>query len=814
MKLYGTIVAVFLSLAGAMAQSDSLAQAGDFSLFSPVQSAVLDDDFTGVVLKQSSLSQIVDNYVDDAHVHFTTMADYDAANPYLISFLGASYKWTKYYYDGFRNDNLLLPGDAAHHFAIVDSDLDINTTAGAMSILPQASDRRVATLTGTTGSGLGGRVGFTDWFLNNISGHRSAFERQIFDIQQRPFIRQQAHLTYSDSRQDSSILVRHATVHYGTRVHVDQDFLGANTSYDEEYLRLTAQGDLTDASHLLGDGLQYMFTYGERDHFGAEYQYSRAETAKLIQLNASLYTKKNWDGGSQVIGVHINALRKAKVDRFFSRNMLDQDGEGLEPFHQDGRQQSYGLYYNRQQQVTPSISWQAELQNSLVNHMPQHEQFSNAIYLLGPDQVYATLYQYQWESRQFLSGLLENNVTATYTKQASNWDLRATGGLHLLGMLVAEANMVDVVPSIDIGLTTKLGRYWQLGVSAGMQPNRYDVDQIRFLSQDYLNGTAYYWTDGNNDRLAQADELGGLSHTTGGQYREPSDDLGVSKTVYLQTPIEYRPNSRWLWSLVPQFRSYRDTWSVEHTAGTDTYTNQVTVDDQQLQFIAPGTRSYTVEPISKTRMGDKGWLFDQPFYAGVTFRFEHRSRRWFFSGSMTANMIVGYAGMGNGPLHNNINALSETSADINLRINQVGRLDSDRSFISRIVADYKYSERGSVGVLLKYKDGQSFAYYPHELLRTVEGNKVVFYTPEVRGDNPLTGDRGRREDFFTNFELRWQHRWPLLDGNISVLVTGHNLLDFANETSEYIFGNVEGFSRSPLELQVPRSVSIQLAYIW
>ena len=812
-KCVRTIILLITGAIAAAAQPDSLAKAGDFQFFNPISTANLDSDFTDRILKQNSLSQIVDNYVDDAHVHFESTAGYDAPNPYLISFMGASYKWTKHSYDGFRIDNPLLPGDAAHHFTLAGVDLGVNSIGGSLDVQPIRTAHRRVTLTGGTGSGLGGRVGFTDWFLNNISGHRSAFERQIFDIQQRPYSRQALELSYRDGS-DTSALVQHLSVSYGNRVHVDQDHLGVNTSYDEQYLRAAAHGTLTTAKHALGDGLHYMFSYGERDHFGAEYQYSRAETAKLVQLNASLYTNKRWSEGSQVMGLHINALRKAQVDRFFSKNILDQDGEGLEPYHQDGRQQSYGVYFKREQQLASNISFATELNNTLINHMPQHEQFSNAMFMLGPEQVYATLYQVQWQSQQFLSGLLENNISATYESGAAGWQLRATGGLHLLGMLVAEANKINVAPSVDVGLTKELGSHWILGLRTGIQPNRYDVDQIRFLSKDYLNGEAYYWTDRNNDQLAQGGELGNLSHTTGGAYRRQSDELGVSRTVFVEVPIQYKPSSRWLWSLVPQYRSYRGTWSVEHTPGTDTYTDQVLLGDQTLQVIAPGVRDYTVQPVSKERMGANGPLFDQPFYAGVTFRFEHRSRRWFFSGSMTANMIVGYAGMGNGPLHNNINALSETTADVNLRINQVGRLDSDRSFISRIVADYRYGEHGSVGVLLKYKDGQSFSYYPHHLLRTLEGNKISFYKPEVRGDNPLTGDRGRREDFFTNFELRWQHSWSVADGRLSVLLTGHNLLDFANETSEYIFGNTEGFSRSPLELQVPRSISLQLGYTW
>ena len=774
--------------------------------------------FTNQIFHQNSLTQLVDNYIDDAHVHFEGTAGYDKPNPYLMAFTGASFKWTKYYYDGLRINNPLIAGDASFQFPLENTDVQIDGVAGSLHVLPFQNVGESVQLKGLKG-GLGDRVGFTDWFLNNISGHRSAGERQIFPIELRPLTSFHTELVYNKKpREGESGSPLHISLFTGSRVHLDQDYDGSNTAYDEQYFTMLAKGNLTKKSNILGDGLDYIFRYSERDNFGAEYQYQQEETSKLIQLSTAIYTKRKTDNSNQVAGIQINALRKAKRFASFSRNIIDQDGEGFYPYEQDGRQQAFGLFYSRETKVNKKLSYHVESMNTLLLHSPSSEQTINAVYLQSTADDFRSLHAINWEATSFSSGLLENTLELDYQTNTEKQSFKITGGLHLYGMLVNESNLISFSPSIDVAWQRKLSNKWSLGLRGGLYPNRYDIDQIRLLSSDYLNGTACYWDDTNNDKRAQEVELGEVAFTSGGAYRSASDDLGLSHTYFLDLPLVYRASSAWQWTLLAQYRQYRNTWSIEYTEPASSLGEMETVGERELWFKDAGPSDYEVQPLSSDRMNSasdsESVLFDQPYYGGVTFKVEHKSRKWFFSASMTANMIVGYAGLGNGPLHNNINAPSETTANPNTRINQIGRLDTDRSFISRIISNYRYSQAGSVGITLKYKDGQSFAYYEHHVKESNLGSQVAFYQPEVRGDNPLTGERGRREDFYTNFELHGQHRFQLGKGNLTVTATLHNLLDFANETSEYIYGNVEGFSRSPLELQVPRSASINLRYSW
>lgn len=813
-KYVASIVACLLST-GVAAQTDSSRYIQH--LYSTVRPLEVDARYMSDIFQHTSLSQYIDNHIDDAHVHFETTADYDVANPYLISFTGASYKWTKFSYDGIRINNPLMPGDALHHLPISRMHTTIDPIAGSIDLSPSQQSASLLQLSSTAGN-LGGRVGFTDWFINNISGHRSAQERYIFDIQQRPYTQWQTEGLLYTTMGENLPLTIHATT--GQRVHVDQQYDGANTSYSEPYTRFAAYGTASTADLGLGQGLHYILSGATADAHGAEYQYQQAETSSQALVNATLYTKKQLDGGGQQLGLSFAHRSLSKLVANFDKNILDQDGEGLEPYHQDGTQRAVSLYFQRTDTVNSHWHYTLEANNSLHHHRPDQEQFSTTIYRQSTAADYLPLHRIDWQAGAFTSGLLENAAKLTYTKASAKQQLRLTGGLHAYGMLVSGDSRLSVAPSLDLGWQVQAGKHWTISTRAGFHPNRHDVDQIRFLSDDHLRGTARLWTDTNGDQRATDDELGNVLYQTGGATMQTADNLGVSTSYYIDVPFTYQPSKRWQWQLVGQFRQYRNTWGVEHIRPHEELGDFERIGHRQIWYSTEPITSYSVEPLSTDRMNSRGGesesvLFDQPYYGGVTFRFEHNSNRWFFSGSMTANMIVGYAGMGNGPLHNNVNAPSITMADPSLRQNQVGRLDNDRSFISRIVVNYKYSDRGAAGIQLKYKDGQSFAIYEHYIRSTAEGNQIAFHQSEVRGDNPINGDRGRREDFFTNFELYAQHRFPLSRGGfVTVRATMHNLLDFSNETSEYIFGNVEGFSRAPLELHVPRTFTFTVGYGW
>lgn len=743
--------------------------------------------FIEQIYQGQSLTEYLDNYVDDIHVHLETTAGYDQPNPYLNAFTGASYKWTNYSYDGIRINNPLIAGDAAYHFPLEYSGITIDRISRTINVLP--GEKKKSLRWSNTFGNIGGRVGFTDWFINNISMHPSAKDREILEINHRPSTPWSTELSWINTQSDHPFQFHLVN---GSRIHVDQDYKGTSTPYTENYSLINGKVRLSARTNPIGEGIHLLLNARWRSHAGGELNFNQNETTRQNQQHITLYTK----GENQSAAIGLSHLGNALNETLYHKNVIDQDGEGMMPLIDTGNQWAASLSYNRTHPITEKLGLHLNTHNRLI-HKSDNTSFYNVIYLKSVIQDSIPLGYWNWNSFSHTGGLLVNDVTLKY----SDKNLQLSGGLHAYGIVQSEKSVLSIDPSIDVRYHIDRGN-WDIGLILGSMPNPMDIDQLKFISNKHYNA-----------RLSQI--FSEPLETFGGAYTQLSDKLRASRTTYFELPIKYK-TSKWTWSLTPQYRRYSNTWTVAYQ--DETFSGVFhQVGDRSVWYPRNRFSKYIVVPYDKSRMtnpdgSDNGWLFSQPFYAGATFRFEHKTDKWYFSGSFTANMIMGASGFGNGPIDNNINSLSIHQANPNFRNHQLGRLDSDRSFISRLIASYKLNDDHRLTLQLKYKDGQSFANYDY-FVQYIDGMPRVAFVPrEVRGDNPFSGIMGRREDFFSNLELKGQHRVQIGKAPLTLRWAIHNLFDFANETSEYTFGNQNGYDRAPLELHVPRSVRIGL--IW
>lgn len=798
-----------------------------YSYISTIQPIHHSASFFDSTYLQNDLNQFLDNYIDDVHVHLETTAGWNQIDPYLLAFTGSSYKWTKHYYDGIRIDNVLRPGDALYHFPLIHNDLEIDRISGAIYLQPQTIDKNRLDAQIIRGN-IGDRVGYTDWFLNNVSGHNSATQRSLFEITERPYMRGHLNLRgYQNIQKDSVDYPLQYHLIAGNRLHLDQNYLGESTPYSESYIDLLASGRLSRRKNPIGDGIQIISNIRYRSNAFAEFQYAEQETAAKTAWNTTLYTSRKNDSLTQAMGITLSLNKLEKYEPNFSRNIIDQDGEGLYPYYQDGQQSAITHFYrksNKRNQLvyrknTSGYSpwyYEVETYNSWVYHSPQITSFSTPVYSESTPEDFTPLHVINWQSNSFAAALLDNKATYGYIKKGKNHVISASAGLQFSGLIIQEKSLIDVFPSLDLGLEKSIGNWLFVGLRTGVQPHQFDIDQVKYLSKDYLNGEAYFWKDNNQNRTFDQGETGPLSFTTGGKYHHKGDGLGMAKTYYFEIPITLRPFRSFQVNVIPQYRQFRGTMVTDYDDQMGGYTE---IGNREYFFPDPGVTSFVIHTYGEDRMKDnqseeRNLFTIRPFYAGYTVRLQYESKKFHAALSGTANMVVGSSSVGNGPLHNNINVLSETQADPNLIENRIGRLDTDRSYIARLLVSYKYSRGGTLALQLKYRDGQNFAFYDHAIRPTSDGNQIAFYQPEPRGDNPFSEVMGRREDFFTNLELRWQHLFPVRDGSLKLRVSLYNLSDFANETSEYAFGYQGDFTRSPLELQVKRSFSVWVGYVW
>ena len=95
----------------------------------------------------------------------------------------------------------------------------------------------------------------------------------------------------------------------------------------------------------------------------------------------------------------------------FSKNILDQDGESFFPWVADGKTHELSWSVNYNQPMTDWLSVHADAYNSMIHFNPTNQHFSNTMYMQSPiDEHAKDLYRYEWESKAYIGGLLENTV--------------------------------------------------------------------------------------------------------------------------------------------------------------------------------------------------------------------------------------------------------------------------------------------------------------------------------------------------------------------------------------------------------------------
>ena len=144
-------------------------------------------------------------------------------------------------------------------------------------------------------------------------------------------------------------------------------------------------------------------------------------------------------------------------------------------------------------------------------------------------------------------------------------------------------------------------------------------------------------------------------------------------------------------------------------------------------------------------------------------------------------------------------------ANPNSWINGYGRVDGDRGFVSKFYFGYFVSRKLFLGVSIKYRDGNPFAFLSREY---VKDQWILYYTTiQAEDEKGIKG--GPREDYVSDISLKLSYRFRLFQKRASLGLSFFNVLDFGSELSEYVFSGGERYS---LELQLPKSLRLTLSF--
>ena len=741
---------------------------------------------------QGHLAHWLDGYSDRTVYQGLHVGQWDESGQLMFSVDGNSYRWNRYYMDGFRIDNRFTAGSTSYVPNMEHYNLRINARSSELSFELDTLSSDYASLSWNRGN-VGGISRGTAAIVHLFHGTGTEGAYDPSTIHRRQFVRGQgtADIAYTLKDSRGRTYRQHLYASAGEQTYPNYDENGliqSNPLYPAEYYKLQMDGQLPAGRYF--DKMGYLLNFSGKDNYGSEFYYNPNEVMQLNTYSASLYAKRQ--GLTTGLTWATNVVRHDDLQ--FRRNIVDQDGESLEPWMADGNwhELSWSLVYEKP--LKPWLRLLADGYNSLLYFHPQTTQFSNEVYMQHMQDLAPTaLYRYDWTSNAFTSGLLENRVGLEARRRVSK-TLSIDGELAftLDGMLLRQHTKVSPNLRAAFHLDYCPAKWFQVELTLGHERVSYNIEDIRFMSPDYMNARVLY-TASNN-----------LFTTTGGSHHHYASHLQQPAYFSIDVPIYLRFGRHEI-ALLQTYKRFYHTWMAQFQGGAAV--NGFT-DANGYYFMNPGVHEYIVDYSTYT-----------PYYMSQTSRYTYRGRKVLFSLSWQSMMGVGLSALGNGPASNNIGVLSESTANPNTqatlenpngRYPGVGRLDQDKAYVCRIYLAYNVCQWFQFGLNLRWTDGQPFTYFNTATYTDAAGNTQAGIRPgSSRGINPTDGNFGCRESALFNVDLHARFRWTLKQHPMSLALLCYNLYDFGNVYTEMCFpqGYRGPLNRGPnMTLTIPRGI--------
>lgn len=729
----------------------------------------------------TDLGHYLDNCNDYTVYETETTGEWNLGDRNVFSIAGNSFKNNKYHLNGMRVDSRTMPGHTLLHTQMDRTSLVLDYHDGELFFSDDAYQRQQIRLTGNVGN-LGGISPGTRQLINLF--HSSGEERTM---DTRP-VDMRNHILGAGTM-DATIRIgsfaQHAYVNYGQRAVTAFDPTGISGMNTSEYYTAQLDGELPLESAIAR--LNYFVVTQGRTDYGSEFLYNANEQATMRAYQAGLYSTIYPDHNRtrMVVGLSYELQDLKHNELSFSRNLLDQDGEAFDPWYADGRLHSINLSVKCDRTFLPWLRVHAEGYNSLLHFKPTTDTWSNAVYSQSiADAAPTPLYTCSWQSSAFTSGILENEAMVIAEQQFDNGlSLYGHLGVSLDGVVLGHGHSV-ITPNwlAKFALDYQPAWWFKFGLSVSHHRMSYTWDEVRYLSADYMNGEMRY---ADNTLLA----------TTGGAYHTPDKNLWMKQPSYavLDLPIRFTfgKSRRHEIALINSIRKYYNMWFTDFADGLDA--NMVKQGD--CYYMQEGAKEYTIttQPLDlmSSRVGGR-----TPYYMSNLVRYTYHGKKWYVMASWQSYLMSGLSTLGNGPLHNNIGVLSESSANPNtymalsegsLPYQGNCRLNQDKSFILRLQVTYSACKYFSIGLNGKFKDGQAFSTFTAKP-QIVDGHEqVAIVHSDAKGINMANNAFGKREDAFFNIELKATGRWWANGIPMSLEVLCYNLYDFGTALTEYTF---------------------------
>lgn len=743
---------------------------------------------------QGHLAHWLDALCDHTVYQGLHLGQWDESGQLIFTIDGNSYRWNRFYIDGFRIDNRFTPGSSVYVPNMEQYNLRINNRGSILNFELDTLWTEYAAVSYNRGNLGGISPGSADIIhLFHGTGTDDAYDRST--IHERQHIKNQgtidvAWYTMNDCRQHL-----YACAGQLMLPNYDQNgLLRDEPLYESKHFKIQLDGQLPVA---VFQRAGYFINISEKDNYGAEFYMNPDEVMKFSTVSASLYGV-GYYGLTTGLTTSINNTNHNNLE--FSRNIIDQDGESLEPWMADGRTCELTWALNYSQKLLPWLTFKADGFNSLITFNPDNKTFINNVFYQHTGQEQPTpLYRYVWESRKFAAGLLENRIGVEAHRQLTD-ALNFAGELALTvdGMLLSGKSKISPNVQATVMLDYRPTNWLQLGLTLAHDRVSYNIEDIRFVSDDYMNADVYF---ADSERLFT---------TTGGRYHHYAKNLWQPGYFTLNIPVHLYFGKH-EFAFLQTYKRFHHTWMAQFEGCAEA--NGFTDADGYF-FLNPGQHNYVIGYTPSS-----GMAVGRTFYVSQNSRYTFHGEQVLFSLSWQSMMGAGLSALGNGPAANNIGVLSESTANPNTfstienaegKHPGIGRLDQDKAYVCRIYLGHNVNRHFQYGITGRWTDGQPFVFFNTATSTDANGNTQMAVRPYcTRGINPTDGNFGCRESALFNIDLHARFVRTIGQRNVSLNVLCYNIYDFGNVYNEMCFpegSRGKGSRGANMTLTIPRGV--------
>lgn len=735
--------------------------------------------------QSGDLVHYLDNMSDYVTYELETTGEWALPDQKVFSIRGNSYKWNKYYYQGFRIDSRFQEGGTLLHLDMREQNLSLDYERGRLHFTPDAVRQSQVEVSGNVGN-LGGISPGTAEMIHLF--HKTATDRQLKPITERSHIIGAGQIAAGYAiPYKGRTGYQHVYANYGQRRQVWCDETGIAGTYDAPYYAVQIDGDypLVKADW----GMHYILSTQHREDWNAEFNYAPQEQAEMDNCSLSFFTTRD---STFTTGLTYGLHRIRHHQRDFERNAIDQDGEGMEPWYADGMTHEVNWAVNYRLPIRSWLHFEVDGYNSLMAFRPAAETWRNRMYARYDGGERRDYYDYCFSSAAFAAGILENEARLSARKTFAHWfTLYGDAAVTLDGIVLRDKHLVMPSWEATLGMAFHPARWFDAEIIVGNYRTRYGWNLVQLLSSDYMNCDVRYASSGRS------------AEQWGGKYLTVEKGLPQPQYVVLDIPIRFTIAGAHEIAILSTARKYYNCQTI--AAAEDGYV-------------------LTRRPAVK----EAGALYDTPFYMSNTIRYTYTGRKVFFSLSWQSYQMSGTSLIGNGPLANNVDALSfsmtkpETSVNMSnpdSPVRAIGRYDQDRAYICRLQLGANITENWGLSLNFHFKDGTPISNYLTEERVSETGEVDLAVLPgDTKGINVSDGHFGKRKDAFFNLDLRLRYRGNINMRNqalgaqgaipFEVQLTGYNLYDFGTELTEYSFDQELPETRRALTLCIPRGLML------